>query len=97
MEPTVATVGSLVLHVPDGVTSLNDVERPEQTTITPVIDAGSGSTVTTTAVKQPVGNLYVISAVPNEPVPVTRPVVNPTLAIPEALLLQVPNAVASLN
>ena len=36
-------------------------------------------------------------AVPDAPVPVTSPVPDPTLAVPEALLLQVPPVVISLS
>ena len=38
-----------------------------------------------------------IVAVPDIPVPVTTPVPKPTLAVPDALLVQLPGVVASLN
>ena len=94
---TAATNGALLLHVPDGVASVKVVVKPAHTTSIPLIEPGNGFTVTTTAVKQPVGNLYVMIAVPEVPVPVTNPLVKPTPAVPDALLLQVPNGVASLN
>ena len=63
-----------------------------------MIVAGNGFTVTTAVVIQPVDtNLYVIIAVPDAPVPSTTPVVDPTLAVPGALLLHVPTVVISLN
>ena len=49
-----ATPILLLLHVPSGVTSLNDVVNPWQTDKVPNIAPGSGFTVTTAVVKQPV-------------------------------------------
>ena len=86
----------LPLHVPPPAASVRNVERPAQTTCVPAIEEGSGSTVTTAVEKQPVGNLYVIVAVPEGPA-VTTPLVIPMLAMPGAPLLQVPGVVASLS
>ena len=44
--PIVATVGVPLVHVPEGVASANVVVLPTQTLSVPVIDAGSGLTVT---------------------------------------------------
>ena len=43
----------LLLHVPPGVTSLNDVIRPTQTSGIPEIVAGSGSTTIPISDMQP--------------------------------------------
>lgn len=56
----VATERVPLLHVPPGIASDNVVVSPEHIVVTPVIAAGSGLTVTTVVVKQPVGNVYVI-------------------------------------
>ncbi len=45
LEFTVANDGLLLLHVPDGVPSLNVVVRPTHTLVVPVIAAGFGLTV----------------------------------------------------
>jgi hypothetical protein len=61
----------------------------------PEIPDGSGFTVTVAMMAQPAGGVYVITAVPVV-MPVTMPL-PPTLAVPGALLLQVPPVMASLN
>ena len=87
----------LAVQVPPPA-SVNAVVKPTHTVRVPVMDAGSGFTVTTAVIIQPVAvNVYVIVAVPDAPVPVTRPVDEPTLAVPGALLLHTPPGVASLN
>ena len=56
VEPIVASVASLVLHVPPEVTSVNDTGKPTHTVAVPVMAAGNGLTVTTEVDLQPVGN-----------------------------------------
>ena len=96
-EETVAIPGALLLQAPNGVASLKLVVSPWHTTGLPAIDAGNGLTVTIADDIHPVGSLYVIVAVPNGPVPVTKPVMKSTLAVPGTLLLHVPDGVKSLN
>ena len=91
---TVATDVLLLLHVPDGVTSLRLVVEPWHTDEIPRIAPGKGFTVTTAAVRQPVGNTKMIVDVPAD-TPVTRPLDAPARATPVALLLHVPGALAS--
>jgi hypothetical protein len=57
VEPTIATVVLLLLHVPKVVTSLNVVVSPEHTCKVPVIFAGNGFTVTTAVIIHVVGNV----------------------------------------
>ena len=53
-DPTVATAGALLVHVPPGVASANVVLVPEQICASPVIAAGEACTVTVrVAVPQP--------------------------------------------
>ena len=87
---TVAIPVALLLHVPPAIASVNCVVSPGHTVNVPVITPGNGLTVTTAVVIQVVGNVYVIVVVPNGPVPVTIPVVNPTDPIPGELLVHVP-------
>ena len=47
----------VLLHVPPGAASLRLVEKPAHMRAVPVIEAGSGSTVTVAAIRQPVGNV----------------------------------------
>ena len=47
--------GLLLIHVPGVDLSVSVVVRPTHTLVVPVIASGSGSTVTTEAIKQPVG------------------------------------------
>src|SRR4051812_40034531 len=75
-----ATDVLLLLHVPLVVASLSVVIEPRHTVAAPVIIAGIGFTVTTAALRQPLGNEYVIPAVPKV-TPVTRPVTGSTLAM----------------
>jgi hypothetical protein len=46
--PTVATAVLLLLHVPPGVASVNEVVEPAQTDVVPVIAPTEPPTVTTT-------------------------------------------------
>jgi len=82
--------------VPPAVGSLKLVVDPAQTTAVPVIGAGNGLTVTVVVIRQPVGNVYVIVAVPKADPP-TTPLDMLTGAIADALLLQVPPVLASLS
>jgi hypothetical protein len=52
---TIATVLSLVLHVPPTVVVLREVVRPGHTSRVPVIAAGRPLTVTVVNARQPVG------------------------------------------
>ena len=99
VDPTLAIPVALLLQVPPPAASVKVVVNPEQTASVPSIAVGNGFTVATAVMMQSVGNVYVIVAVLvviTTP-PVTRPVAEPILAIPEALLLHVPPVVASLN
>ena len=53
VDPTIATVVLLLLHVPPPA-SLNVVVKPEQTSSVPSIAVGKGSTVTMVVIIQPV-------------------------------------------
>ena len=90
-DPTVPSAVLLLLHVPPGVPSLNVVERPVQTAVTPDIGAGVGLTVTGAITKQPVGTVYVMLGMPVA-TPVTTPVPEPTVAKAGLLLLHTPPA-----
>ena len=92
---TVALDRSLLLQVPPPASFKVAVE-PMQTLVVPVIPAGTGLTVNVSVVMQPVGNVYVIVAVPNA-TPVTTPAFTSTVAFDKSLLLHVPLAVASLS
>lgn len=70
--PTVASATLLLLHEPPNVASFNGIEEATQTVPAPVTAAGSGFTVTTADVLQPVGKVYVIVALPAA-FPVTKP------------------------
>ena len=50
VAPTVAVPVALLLHVPPGDASVNDVVRPEQTNWVPVIVAGKGLIVSTAVI-----------------------------------------------
>jgi hypothetical protein len=73
-----------------------EIVDPVHTLVLPVIDAGIVLMVATAVLKQPVGNVYVMTAVPAVP-PVTTPDDAPTDAIDELLLDQVPPAGALLS
>jgi hypothetical protein len=51
-EPTVATPGLLLLHIPPDVASLKGKDEPAHTDVGPVIDAGGGLTVTVVVAMQ---------------------------------------------
>lgn len=94
-EPTVAIAVLLLAHVPPPA-SLRVVVLPAHTVATPVIAPGSGLTVTVVIRMQPVGNVYVIGALPAD-IPVTILLTDPIVAIPVAPLLHVPPRVALLS
>ncbi len=93
VEPIVATPVLPLLHVPPGVALLSVVVCPTHMLIVPVMLAGSGNTVNVLVVKQVLGSVYVIVAVPGAGVadmPVTMPVPKPMSAIAGVLLAHVP-------
>lgn len=94
-DPIVATAVLLLLHAPKAVRSLRLVEEPTHWVEVPVIGAGEDVIDSPSVAIQPVGNAYVIVAVPAA-TPVTIPEV-PTVAIDVLLLLQVPPVVASVR
>jgi hypothetical protein len=85
----VPTNGSLLLHTPPAVASLNVAVVPEHIGLTPVMAAGTGLTVTGVVRLQPPPSEYVIVADPSD-TPVTTPVSDPTAAIAVLLLLHRP-------
>ena len=91
---TVANDVLLLLQVPSGVASLSAVVKPAHTLVVPVIAAGSGFTVTTLVMIQPVGKVYVTVAVPAVIPVITLPAAVATAVL---LLLHVPEGVASLS
>ena len=54
LKPTVAMAGVLLLQVPPGIASLTVIAVPMHKTEGPTIGAGSGLTLTTVVVEQPV-------------------------------------------
>jgi hypothetical protein len=89
----------LLLHVPPDIASLRVVVDPTHTLNVPPIAGGAGFTVMIRVAAQPVGNVYVIMAVPAD-TPTTSPVVTPVVtavAMPVLLLLHVPAPVVSVK
>jgi len=95
VEPTVAMPVELLLHVTPADEASVIVE-PTHTADGPLIVAGKALTVTTAVVEQPLPIEYVIVARPAA-IPATMPVEEPTVAVPGALLVQLPPGVRSLN
>src|ERR1043165_2478246 len=93
----VPTPGVVLIHVPPGVVVVNVVVLPVHTCSEPPILAGSAYTVTFALAWQVVGSVYTIVAVAVPATPLTIPVVEPTVAVPVAKLLQVPPGVVLLN
>jgi hypothetical protein len=91
-----AVSGLLLAHVPPGVAELSVAVLPGQALVVPVIASGAALTVTTDAVWQPVGSVYVIMLVPAAR-PLTIPVSEPMVATDNALLLHVPPSEVLLN
>jgi hypothetical protein len=84
-EPTVAIVVLLLVQTPP-VGELVSANVPPTHTlvagvpVVPVITVGSGFTVMVVVTKQPPGNVYVMTVVPDE-TPVTTPLAEPIVAI----------------
>jgi hypothetical protein len=85
---TVATDVLPLLHTPPEVASLSDMVEPAHMIEPPLMDEGSGLTVTTVVAMQLPPNVYVIVVVP-ELTPETIPDA-PTVATAVLLLLHVP-------
>lgn len=56
-DPTVATPGLLLLHVPPDIAFIRDVALPAQIEVVPEIDEGVAFTVIVISAAQPVGNV----------------------------------------
>ena len=98
-EPTVAIDGLLLVHVPPGLGFVSVIVLNTHTLFPvdgPDIGPGEEITVIVNVLKQPVGSIYVMVAVPVE-MPVTRPVAEPTVATAGLLLLHVPPGVADVS
>jgi len=100
-EPTEATEGAPLVHMPPETESNNVMKEPVHTCEGPVIIEGSGLTVTTTDLEQP-PTVYVIVAVVGEVtgLPVTvvvAPLTGDTEATVESLVDHVPPAVPSVS
>jgi hypothetical protein len=93
--PTDAIAGLALLHAPPPA-SLSALTEPAQTLVEPLMGPGAEFTLTDVVAIHPVGNRYVIIAVPG-PEPVTKPVPAPTVAMDVLLLLHVPPPAASLS
>lgn len=78
-----------VLQSPPVTLLLRVAVAPTHSPVAPVMGPGAGLTERVVVVKQPVGSVYVMTAVPND-MPVTIPLVSPTVATPVLLLAQVP-------
>lgn len=94
-DPTVATTVLLLVQVPPpGSDSASTC--PTQTEVLPVITPGSGFTVSTVNVEQPVGSVYEMTEVPG-PVPVSKPEPEPIVATDPEPLVQLPPGDVSLS
>lgn len=96
VEPTVASVGLLLLQVPPVVVLPSEVTWPTQTLASPVIAAGIALTVIVVLTAQPVGKVYVNDTTPGA-TPVTSPELDPIVAIEVLLLVQIPPSTESLS
>jgi hypothetical protein len=99
-EFTVAMPVLPLLHVPPVVVSPKEIVPPWHALATPVIDAGTGLTVTAVVLVQPDEEVYVIIEVAGLVLPVKIPVTTPeefTVAIPVLPLFHVPPVVVSPN
>jgi len=100
-EPMVAISVDKLLHVPPPLGSVNKAVDPWHILLGPTITGGIGFTVTTILTPQIFSGPkeYVIVTVdgpgPGAAPPVTKPVVEPILAIDGLLLIQCPPGVAS--
>ena len=92
----VATPVEPDVHVPPVVTSVSVVEVSAHNAVVPLMDSGSGFTVTIAVIIQLVGKVNVSVAVPIE-APVTIPDAEPIGAIAVLLLAHVPAPDASVS
>lgn len=88
--PTDAIVTGVLVHRPPEVELDNEIDAPTQTLVGPEIADGNGFTVIILVTKHPPPMLYVTTPVPTD-MPVTTPVVDPTLIFPDDVC-QVPPA-----
>jgi len=96
-DPTLAIPVALLLHTPPEEASLNVVVEPKHRDSVPVIEAGTGYTVTIIDCGlHPSGSEYEIIVVPAVR-PFTSPVDEPTVATAVLVLLQEPPPTASVN
>jgi len=84
------------LHTPPVVASAKLTLAPTHTLAAPVMVAGTGFTVTTAVLAQPVGNVYEITDAPAL-TPLTIPVVVPTVATEGLTELHVPPVAVVLS
>ena len=94
--PTLATDGSLLLHVPPAVALANVLVPPAQVLSVPEMASGADVMVSVLEARQPVGNVYTIVTVPGA-TPVTTPVDASTIAILVLVLVHTPPVVALEN
>jgi hypothetical protein len=88
-EPTVATAGLLLLHVPPVIALVNVLHEPSHTCGVPVIGYGARMMVTTFVAIHPVDKVYTIVTVSTE-LPVITPVTGSMDATNGLVLLHVP-------
>jgi hypothetical protein len=93
---TVATLVGLLLHEPPPVKLVSVVVPPSHTCKVPVIGNGTGFTVATAVLKQPVPSVYVIVVVPLE-IPVSTPVVTSIVPTAGVVLAHVPPGVVVVS
>jgi hypothetical protein len=96
VDPMLANVLLLLVHVPGLDASVSVEVRPTHTFVVPPIAAGNAFTVIGVVTEQPVGIVYIILGVPAD-TPVTMPDEAPAVACPGLLLVHVPPTVASLS
>ena len=97
VEPTVAREVLLLLHVPPPAASDKLRLAPEQTEPLPVMAAGSGLTVTIVLTEHPAAVTLMVTVVVTVTVPAVTMPVEPTAAMPEALLLHTTPGVPSVS
>ena len=85
----VATKALLLAQLPPDRVLLIGVELPTQILVTPLIAVGVGCTLIVFVVRHPVGNVYVITAMPSV-IPFNRPSKEPTVAMAGLPLLHNP-------
>ena len=87
MDPTVAANGSLLLHAPPDVASLNVADDPTQTGVAPTMGAGPATMVIVSNSLAPTSGMRVIITVPAE-TPIKIPVLVSIVATAGLLLAQ---------